>query len=42
MVAEVAARYYKAAGYIQGIVLSILNSDGFVPTIEQYNKITKN
>ena len=42
MVAEVAARYYKAAGYFQGLVHSILNDDGFVPTIEQYNKITKN
>ena len=41
-VAEVAARYYKAAGYFQGLVHSILNDDGFVPTIEQYNKITKN
>ena len=41
-VAEVAARYYKAAGYFQGLVTSILNDDGFVPTIEQYNKITKN
>ena len=41
-VAEVAARYYKAAGYFQRLVDSILNDDGFVPTIEQYNKITKN
>jgi len=41
-VAEIAARYYKAAGYFQGLVHSILNDDGFVPTIEQYNKITKN
>ena len=41
-VAEVAARYYKSAGYFQGLVHSILNDDGFVPTIEQYNKITKN
>ena len=41
-VAEVAARYYKCAGYFQGLVSSILNDDGFVPTIEQYNKITKN
>jgi hypothetical protein len=41
-VAQVAARYYKAAGYFQRLVDSILNDDGFVPTIEQYNKITKN
>jgi len=41
-VAQVAARYYKSAGYFQGLVHSILNDDGFVPTIEQYNKITKN
>mgnify|MGYP003679607677 CR=1 FL=1 len=41
-VAEIAARYYKAAGYFQRLVDSILNDDGFVPTIEQYNKITKN
>ena len=41
-VAEVAARYYKAAGYFQGLVNSILTDDGFVPTVEQYNKITKN
>ena len=41
-VARVAARYYKAAGYFQRLVDSILNDDGFVPTIEQYNKITKN
>ncbi len=41
-VAEIAARYYKCAGYFQGLVNSILNDDGFVPTIEQYNKITKN
>jgi len=41
-VAEIAARYYKSAGYFQGLVHSILNDDGFVPTIEQYNKITKN
>ena len=41
-VAEIAARYYKAAGYFQRLVHSILNDDGFVPTIEQYNKITKN
>jgi len=41
-VAEIAARYYKAAGYFQRLVNSILNDDGFVPTIEQYNKITKN
>ncbi len=41
-VAEVAARYYKCAGYFQGLVSSILNDDGFVPTVEQYNKITKN
>jgi len=41
-VAEVAARYYKSAGYFQGLVHSILNDDGFVPTVEQYNKITKN
>ena len=41
-VAKVAARYYKAAGYFQRLVDSILNDDGFVPTIEQYNKITKN
>ena len=42
VVAQVAARYYKSAGYFQGLVHSILNDDGFVPTIEQYNKITKN
>jgi len=41
-VAKVAAHYYKAAGYFQRLVDSILNDDGFVPTIEQYNKITKN
>ena len=41
-VAEVAAHYYKCAGYFQALVHSILNDDGFVPTIEQYNKITKN
>ena len=41
-VAQVAAHYYKAAGYFQRLVSSILNDDGFVPTIEQYNKITKN
>jgi hypothetical protein len=42
VVAQVAARYYKAAGYFQRLVNSILTDDGFVPTIEQYNKITKN
>ena len=41
-VAEIAARYYKAAGYFQALVSKILTDDGFVPTIEQYNKITKN
>ena len=41
-VAEIAARYYKSAGYFQRLVNSILDDDGFVPTIEQYNKITKN
>ena len=41
-VARVAARYYECAGYFQGLVRSILFDDGFVPTIEQYNKITKN
>jgi len=41
-IAEIAARYYKAAGYFQGLVNSILTDDGFVPTVEQYNKITKN
>ena len=41
-VAEIAARYYKAAGYFQRLVNSILDDDGFVPTIAEYNKITKN
>ena len=41
-VAQVAARYYKRAGYFQALVSKILDDDGFVPTIEQYNKITKN
>ena len=41
-VAEVAARYYQSAGYFQRLVNSILNDDGFVPTIAEYNKITKN
>ena len=41
-VARVAARYYKSAGYFQRLVDSILNDDGFVPTIAEYNKITKN
>ena len=42
VVAQVAARYYRAAGYFQRLVDSILNDDGFVPTIAEYNKITKN
>jgi hypothetical protein len=42
IVAQVAALYYKAAGYFQGLVSSILTDEGFVPTVEQYNKITKN
>ena len=41
-VAEIAARYYKSAGYFQRLVNSILTDDGFVPTIAEYNKITKN
>ena len=41
-VAEIAARYYKRANYFGSLVEKILNDDGFVPTIEQYNKITKN
>ena len=41
-VAEIAARYYKSAGYFQRLVSSILDDDGFVPTIAEYNKITKN
>ena len=41
-VAQVAAHYYKSAGYFQALTHSILHDDGFVPTIEQYNKITKN
>ena len=41
-IAKVAAHYYKGAGYYQGLAHSILTDDGFVPTIEQYNKITKN
>ena len=41
-VAQVAARYYARANYFGSLVKRILNDDGFVPTIEQYNKITKN
>ena len=41
-VAKVAAHYYKGAGYFQSLAHSIIADDGFVPTIEQYNKITKN
>ena len=41
-IAQVAAHYYKGAGYFQSLAHSIIADDGFVPTIEQYNKITKN
>jgi hypothetical protein len=42
VVAQVCARYYRSAGYFQRLVSSILDDDGFVPTIAEYNKITKN
>ena len=41
-IAQVAAHYYKGAGYFQTLAHSILHDGDFVPTIEQYNKITKN
>jgi len=41
-IAVIAAKYYKRANYFGALVEKILNVDGFVPTIEQYNKITKN
>ena len=41
-IAQVAAHYYKGAGYFQSLAHSILHDGDFVPTIEQYNKITKN
>jgi hypothetical protein len=41
-IAKVAAHYYKGAGYYQSLAHSIIADDGFVPTIDQYNKITKN
>ena len=41
-IAQVAAHYYKGAGYFQTLAHSILHDGDFVPTIDQYNKITKN
>jgi hypothetical protein len=41
-VATIAAKYYKQANYFGALAEKILNDDGFVPSIDQYNKITKN
>ena len=41
-IAAIAAKYYQRANYFHVLVSKILDDDGFVPTIEQYNKITKN
>ena len=41
-IAAIAAKYYQRANYFGSLVEKILNDDGFAPTIEQYNKITKN
>ena len=41
-IAGIAAKYYNRANYFTQLVSKILDDSDFVPSIEQYNKITKN
>jgi hypothetical protein len=41
-IAAIAAKYYNRANYFTQLVSKILDDSNFVPSIEQYNKITKN